>query len=422
MTKFSVLNILVDDGFALAQQGKASAALNMSIYASVLGALISGVVLITVAPSVAQFALKIGPPEYFMLALFGLTLIAGVSGDSLNKGIVMALFGLLISTIGMDPQDGINRFTFGQNYLLSGLDILPIIIGLFAIAQVFNQIESGTKSISTKGYKKERFGLKNILPYRMTILKSGIIGTIIGAIPGTGASISSFTSYVEARRTSKEPEKFGKGSLEAIAASEAGNNGTTGSTLIPMMTLGIPGDVTTAILIGALMMHGLAPGPELFVKNPNLVYTIMFGFLVINIIMLIQAKLAVGLFARISIIPSSVLMPVILILCLVGAFSVGNAMYTVGIALIFGVLGYVVPKYGYPIVPLAIAVILGPLAETSLKQSLQLSNGSMDIFFTRPISAILFVLCVLSCLLPTIQKRMRMRRDHKISQAHEEKC
>lgn len=396
----------VADGFALSQQGRASLALNMAIYASVIGGLISGIALLVAAPQIANFALKFGAPEYFMLALFGLTIISSVSGKSISKGLVMVGLGLLVSTVGTDLVTGDSRFAFGTSFLTAGIDLIPAIVGLFAISEIFNQVERGVKSIiGNTHFKNEKFGLRQLIPFRKTLFKSSIIGVIVGAIPGTGATISSFIGYKEARRTSKNPESYGKGNLDGIAAAESANNGTAGATLIPMMTLGIPGDSGTAILMGALIMQGLVPGPQLFTKYGDLVYAIMIGVLIINVIMFLQAKLAIRLFARVSLIPSYILLPIVLGLCLVGSYAVNNALYSVGIALVFGVVGYILQKVGYPVTPMLIAIVLGPLAESSLRQSLILSQGSFTIFFTRPISFVFFLLCLLSVCLPYIQRK-----------------
>lgn len=401
----------VEDGYALAKQGKASLALNMSIYASVAGALISGIILIFAAPQIATVALRFGPPEYFMLALFGLTIISSVSGKSLSKGFIMASLGILFSTVGVDLVTGDYRFVFGTEFLASGIDLIPAIIGLYAIAEVFNQAEKKVNKISANtSFESEKFSWKNMIPFRKTVLRSSLIGVVVGAIPGTGATISSFIGYNEARRASKHPEEFGKGSLDGVAAAESANNATTGATLIPMMTLGIPGDSGTAILIGALIMQGLVPGPQLFTNSGDIVYAIMVGFIIITILMFIQGKFAVRLFAKITLIPTYILFPIVLGFCLVGAYAVNNTISYVWIALFFGLIGYVLPKFGFPVTPLLIALILGPLAEESLRQSLIISQGNPLIFFQRPIAIFFFLLCVLSVFLPVIQKKLLKKR------------
>jgi len=395
-----------EDGYALSQQGQAGKALNMALYASVAGGLISGLILLFAAPQVASFALNFGPPEYFALALFGLTIISSVSGTSLSKGLVMAGLGMLVAMVGLDPVSGVPRLTFDSSALLSGIELVPALIGLFAIAEVFRQTEKGLKRISVQTtLKKDKFGVKDVKPYSKTIGKSSLIGSLIGAIPGTGGAIAAFISYNEAKRTSKEPDTFGKGSLDGIAASESSNNGTTGATLIPMMTLGIPGDVVTAVLLSSLLIQGLQPGPELFEKHGVMVYTIMIGFIVVNILMFFIAKSSIRAFEKVTLIPATVLYPIILILCLVGAYAFDNSMTSVWVAIIFGVLGYIFPKFGYPVIPMLIAIILGPMAEQSFRQSLVMSGDSLMIFIERPIALIFLVMAVLSFLLPIIRQR-----------------
>ncbi|MFS0575714.1 tripartite tricarboxylate transporter permease [Sporosarcina sp. 179-K 3D1 HS] len=414
-----------EDGFALAQQGKASSALNMSLYASVAGGLISGLILLFAAPQVAKFALNFGPPEYFALALFGLTIIASISGKSLAKGIVMACLGMLVAVVGIDSITGSARLTFNVTTLLSGINIVPALIGLFAIAEILRQVEKGAKSISTTTeVEKEKFGWNNLMPYKKTIFKSSIIGAIIGAIPGTGGAIASFISVNEAKRSSKTPEEFGKGSMDAVAASESGNNGTTGATLIPMLTLGVPGDVVTAVLLSSLLIQGIQPGPQLFETHGPLVYTIMFGFILVNILMFFIVKSTIRWFSTITLIPSYVLFPLIFVLCLVGSYAFNNSMSSVWIALVFGVIGYILPKFGYPVIPMVIAIILGPMAEQAFRQSLVMSGDSLLIFIQRPIAAVFLVLAFLSAFLP-IYNRFRqssLEKKQKKNQKHKEQA
>lgn len=405
------------DGYALSRQGKAGSALNMSIYASVIGGLISGVALLFVAPQIARFALSFGPPEFFALAIFGLSIIAGVSGNALGKGLIMACLGMLIATVGIDSVDGFPRFTFGFDSLTSGFELVPVLIGLFAISEIFNQLERRAKSISGMNkVKNEKFGLKELKPFRKTIVKSSFIGVIVGAIPGTGGAIASFLSYNEARRSSKNPSEFGKGSLDGVAASEAGNNGVTGATLIPMLTLGIPGDVVTAVLLGSLLIQGLRPGPDLFVNYGPIVYTVMIGFLVVNVVMFFVAKSSIKYFAKLSVIPNTILLPIVLGLCLIGSFAVNNSFYSVFVAIAFGLIGYIFTKFKYPIAPMLIAMILGPMAENALRQSLIISQGSYKIFFQSPIAITFIILTILSMALPFITSKLKKKPevDHVI--------
>lgn len=409
----------VADGYALTKQGKAYDALIASLYTSGIGGMLSGVALLFVAPLIAKLAVNFGPPEYFALAVFGLTIIASVSGKSMAKGLMMACVGLLICCVGIDPYEGQSRFIFGQSFLLSGIGMVPVMIGVFAIAEVFNQIEVHIKSVAAEIGEidmkagKHKMGPKELIPYWATILKASITGIIIGAIPGTGGAIASFLSYNNEKNASKHPEEFGNGSMTGLIAAETAKNATTGATLIPMFTLGIPGDTVTAILLGALTIHGLSTGPKLFTDYGVLVYTVIIGFFVVNLIMMLQGKLAIRWFAQITSVPSAILMPIILVLCLVGAYSSNNNWISVWIALISGLIGYVLQKFQFPMAPLLISMVLGSLTEMSLRQSLIMSDGSVSIFYTRPICLVFLLLAVFSAFLPLIQSKRRKAAQKK---------
>jgi len=326
------------DGYPLTREGRSFEALSVALHASVLGGLISAVALIFCAPLLAKTALAFGPPERFALTFFGLTIIARVSGASLSKGFVAALFDLLIATVGVDPIMGVPRFSFNTFYLYGGVGMIEVFIGIFAIAEIFNQIgkNGALGKIAKDTSRKSVIRWSDIVPHYWTICKSSVIGIVIGVIPGTGGSIASFIAYDEAKRASKEPEKFGKGSLEGIAASESANNGVTAATLIPTLTLGIPGNTVAAIFLGALLIHGLTPGPQLFVNQGGLMYTIMFSFIMANIVMYFQGRIALKWFDRIVNIPDVILLPIILTMCLIGAYTISNSLNSVIVALIFG--------------------------------------------------------------------------------------
>jgi putative tricarboxylic transport membrane protein len=394
------------DGYPLTQQGHAGKALDMSLIASVIGGLFSALILLLVAPQLAKVALKFGPPEYFALAVFGLTIIASVATKNLFKGIIMGCRGMYISMIGLDEIGGMPRMVFGHTYLAGGIKLIPALIGLFAISEILNKIKQGEYRIKQSAkFVKERVTWAELKASLKTIFKSSAIGTFIGAVPGTGAAIASFLSYNEAMRSSKTPEKFGTGHLDGIAAAEAGNNGVTGATLIPLLTLGIPGDTVTAVLIGALMMQGLQPGPALFRDNAPIVYTIMVGLIFVNLFMFVQGKLFVRIFLNVTKIPVNLLIPILLVLCLTGAFAENNTMFDVWMMMLFGIVGYVLLRNDFPVTPLLLARILGPLAEVSMRQSLILSEGSYAIFFTRPICLFFIVVSVLSVLFAVFRKK-----------------
>nr|WP_289846691.1 tripartite tricarboxylate transporter permease [Pacificibacter marinus] len=394
------------DGYPLTQKGRSFEALSVALHASVLGGLISAIALIFFAPMLAKTALAFGPPERFALTFFGLTIIARVSGQSLSKGFVAALFGLLIATVGVDPLVGVPRFSFNTFYLYGGIGMIEVFIGIFAIAEIFNQIgkRATPRKIAKDGSKKQSIRWSDIVPHYWTIVKSSVIGIVVGVIPGTGGSIASFIAYDEAKRASKEPELFGNGSLEGIAASESANNGVTAATLIPTLTLGIPGNTVAAIFLGALLIHGLTPGPQLFVEQGGLMYTIMLSFILANIVMYFQGRFALKWFDRIVNIPDAILLPIILIMCLIGAYTISNSLNSVMIALIFGCVGYAMIKFEYPTAPMVIALILGGMVEESMRQSLILSDGSAMIFVTRPIALLFFTMTVFVTFSPFVLK------------------
>ncbi|MGC9493829.1 tripartite tricarboxylate transporter permease, partial [Vibrio genomosp. F10] len=366
------------DGHTLAAKGQAARALSISAIASFVGGLISTIILIAIAPMLANFALRFNAPEYFALALFGLTIIASVSSQNILKGLLAGTIGLLVSTVGLDPISSVPRFTFGVMDLYSGINVIPVLIGLFALSEAINQIE---KIIKEKRAKVPKFShkllskkdLKEMMP---TAVKSGLLGTSIGSVPGAGADISAFICYNEAKRVSKKPEEFGNGSVQGLAAAEAGNNGVTGGSLVPLLTLGVPGDAVTAVLLGALIVQGLTPGPLLFTQNPEIVYGIFSSMLVANAVMLIIGLLGIRFFCRIIEVPKIMMIPIIIFLSVIGAYAINNSMFDVGIAIAFGLLAFVLGKLEIPSSPILLAIILGPMAETNLRKSLLMYDNS----------------------------------------------
>ena len=405
------------DGYPLAQKGRAGDALNTALIGSTFGGMISCFALLFFAPMLATVALKITSPEYFALCVFGLTAVIGVSGDKVIKGLIMAVIGLLISTVGIDASEGVPRFMFGNMHLLAGLNPATVMLGMFALSEILVKSQqvygesSDLKSIIT--FKKSVIKMKDIFKYWKTMIKSSIIGVIIGAIPGTGGAISAMFSYSEARRTSKHPEEFGKGSIEGILAPEVGNNAVTGATLIPLLTLGIPGDAAVAVMLGALTMQGITPGTALFSSGNVWVYAIMGGLVLINAFMLLQGKFFIRGFANITRVPLIVMLPCIMILCTVGSFALSNTMFEVFVMAGFGLFGYIMKKMDYPIAPLTIGLVLGNLTETNLRRSLMLSHGSPMIFLTRPISACILVFSLLLLFWPIFKKMMDKRKAAK---------
>jgi len=391
----------VFDGYPLAQKGMAGQALAMALFASFCGGMISAFILIFSAPILAKIALEFGPPEYFGLTVFGISIIASVSGRRLIKGLIAGVFGLFLSTVGMDPVTGVPRFTFGATAMLSGFSLIPVLIGIFATSEVFYQAvitQHGKGKITLKEdtIRGIFIPLSLIGKNFLNIIRSSLIGTFIGVVPGTGGGIAAFIAYAEAKRSSKYPEKFGTGVIEGVAAAEAANNATTGGALIPMLTLGIPGDPVTAVLIGAFMIQGLLPGPLLFQQQGRIVFALFAGLLIANIMMLGMGFLGLRFFAKIIKVPMSVLSPTILCLCFVGSYAVANNMVDVAVMLALGMVGFFMGRHDFPGAPIVIAFILGPLIEKSLRQSLTLSQGSWNIFVTSPICIIFLILTVLS--------------------------
>ncbi len=388
----------VFDGYPMAQKGQARKALSMALFASTVGGLISAFILLFTAPYISGFVLKFGPPEYFCLAVFGLSIIAGVSGNSLLRGLIMGCFGFFASCIGVDASSGATRFTFNNVYMMKGLALLPVLLGVFALPNILNQIYSkGYLKIFGKSPemdKKDGLTRQERLSCMPVIMRSTFIGCIIGAIPGAGAAIAAFMAYNEGKRTSKRGHLFGTGEIEGVAAPESANNAVTGCSLIPLFTLGIPGSIVAALLIGAFTMQGLTPGPTLFKTQAPLMYAIMIGMIVCNVAMFIEGKYLLHLFAKISKVPQPILFTGLALFCVAGSYSSSNLMFDVYVLLVFGIVMFLIQRLGFPGAPFVLGLILGPLLESSLKNSLVMSDGSWLIFFLRPISVVILIITV----------------------------
>lgn len=393
------------DGYPMAQKGQAGNALKAALVGSTFGGLISCVALIFIAPIIAQFALKFGPPEYFSLCVFGLSVVIAVGGDSVIKGIVMAGVGLLLSTVGIDPIDGASRFRFGRSELLGGITVAALMLGVFAIGEILNKSYTGEKGNGKAlEFQKATVKIRELLRHWWTMLRSSFLGVFIGAVPGTGGAIAAFLSYNITKSSSKHPEEFGEGCIEGVLAPETANNAVTGATLIPLLTLGVPGDTGMAVLFGALTMQGITPGPSLFTEDKFWVYCIMGGLVLINLFMFLQGQVFLRLFVNVTRVPVEVLIPCIMIFCSLGGFAVRSLMFDVAIVMIFGFIGYWLKRFNYPIAPLAIALVLGPLTETNLRRAIILSKGSISIFFTRPISLAFLIVALAMLMLPLLRK------------------
>jgi len=375
------------DGHPMAARGEAGRALGMALWASCTADLISNLSLILFAGWLASFALSFGPPEFFALILFSLTIIAGVSGDSLLRGALSALLGLLLATIGLDLIYGTNRFTFGDPNLMGGLNFIAVLIGLFAIPEILNTVWHPTGHLGN--VQKLGKNWVTFADYRRcfkTIVRGSFIGVFLGSIPGIGAAPAAFLSYSEARRKSPNKANFGKGEIEGVAASEAGNNGVAGATLIPLLALGVPGDVITAIIIGAFMVHGLQPGPMMFVMNSDIIYGLFIGLIFSSALLFVIGGLAIRGFKPVADIPRRILMPMVLVLCIYGVFAVNNNLFDVGVMFVMGWVGFVMGRCHIPAAPFLIAFILGPMLEDNFRQAMLMSGGSPVILLRGPIT------------------------------------
>lgn len=406
----------VFDGYEMTKKGHAGQAIGAAIYASFVGGVVSATILIFVAQPLAMFSLRFGPPEFTWLGVFGLTIIASLAGKSVVKGLISGLIGLLISTMGMHPLTGYLRFTFGRMELIDGIPVIIAMIGLFSVSQVMYlaEREGGEAAEFTEKIGRILPTWKELKMVKATLLRSSLIGTLIGAIPGAGADIASFVGYNEARRFSKHPEKFGTGFVEGVVGSEAANNGVTGGSLIPLLTLGIPGNAVTAVLMGGLLIQGLLPGAELFTKHAKITYGFMMSLYLANIFYVILGFFGAKYFVRVVKTPSGILAPVILILSVVGSYAIENAVSDIWLMFTVGMLGYILRKLEFPLAPICLAVILGPIVEANLARTLTMSKA-MDIntflmFFHRPICVVLIGLTVLSLLTPFLTARAAARR------------
>jgi len=399
------------EGYQLTLQGKAGKALAVACFSSFCGGLLSCISLYFFAPLLAQLAMKFGSPEYFWLSIFGLTIIAGVASKSLLKGLISGALGLLLSTIGMDPMEGAQRFMFGQASLYEGINTTCALIGLFSMSQVLILAEKKIKQRAKAAKFSDKITLsgKEIKRITPTILCSWIIGNLIGILPGAGASIACFLGYNTSRQFSHHKEEFGKGSIEGVAGSEAANNAVTGGSLIPMLTLGIPGESVTAVLMGGLIIQGLQPGPELFTRYAPMTYTFFAGFVLVQFFMLGIGLLGCRGFAQISRLSDAILIPSVAVLCVVGSFAIHKNFFDVVIMMIFGVLGYLVRKFDLNPAAIVLALILGPIGENGLRRSLRLSGGSPAILFSTPLCWVLIALCVFGVCSPIFMNRMEKK-------------
>ena len=382
----------------MTKRGKAIEAIRMSTFASVMGGLISGFVLLFLAPPLAKVSLLFGPAEYFLVAILGLTAIAAVSFGALLRGLAAGMFGLFVATIGVDNMTAFPRFTYGMTGLLSGVNVLPAVIGLFAMAQALTLCEgspysniSGVSKLSWNIWPK----IREIYHVRWSLVRGWATGLVMGCIPAAGGSVAQWIAYSWEIQRGRPGDKFGEGEIKAVAATEASNNGVTGTSLVPMFVLGIPGGISAAVILGALMIHGLQPGDSLFTKSPEVIYTVMWGFIVANVVMGAIAAVLGRTLAYSTLVPRGVLAPVIMIFCVVGTFTASGNPYDVAIMTVFGVIGYFAQKYNFTPAGILLGIILGPIAEEGFRNMLTITDGNVIPYIAgRPVSIIIIVMII----------------------------
>lgn len=404
------------DGHPMAQRGDAGRALGLGIFSSFVGSMVSTVVLIFIAPPIAKFGLMFGAMEYFAVGVFSLTMIASLVSGSVVKGLASAVLGLILSMIGAGPVDGALRFTFGSHELEAGLNLLPVMIGLFAFSELLKVSEEGNDLGKVKAIKYSikglGFPLKDYVKQIFNVIRSAAIGIGIGILPGIGSGTSNILAYLAAKNQSKHPEEFGTGIDDGIVASETANNATIGGALVPLLTLGIPGDTVTAMLLGALMLHGISPGPLLFTNNWQLVYSIFAAVIVANIAMFIFMYAGLKPVAKVLSAPKYILFPIIMAVCAVGAYSLNSRIFDIWTLMVIGVLGYLFEKFSFSLTPMILGFILGPMVELNLRRGLMATNGSFVPFLQSPIALIFLVVSAVSVVL-AVRKELKASKKSK---------
>ncbi len=397
------------DGYAMTRSGEAGRALGVSLFSSMCGGFLGTLLLVAALGPLSRAALAFGPPEYFGLGVFGLAIVANLVGKDPLRGVASALLGLVAFVVGLDVLTGAPRLTFGSTALMDGFGLVPMLIGFFAIAEALSAMGR-----SGAGGERPRIEgglprLRELLRLGPSILRGSAIGGVVGAIPGAGATIASIVAWNEERRLSREPERFGKGDPRGIAAPEAANNACVGAAMIPLLALGVPGSASAAVLLGGLTMQGVAPGPLLLTERADLVHTLYAGFLIAVVFMLAVGRLGIPFWVRVVRLRPSVLMPVVAAISLVGAFAVRGNLADAWFALLFGVVGFLMERRGYPLAPAILGFILGPMVEMNYRRSLALSSGSHGVFLDSPIALVLLLLAAASFAAPLVRRRLRAR-------------
>ena len=396
------------DGYSMAKKGRAGQALNISFYSSFIGGLVGAIMLTFAGPALANIGLKFGPPEMAALILLAMTSVGWVLGDNPAKGLLSTVLGLMIASIGVDSMQGTERMTFGILNLAGGIEFIPLVIGMFGFSQV---IETITNNDNNEIIKFDKLTYKNSWPNKEEWKRStpasfihGVVGFIVGLIPGSGATTAAFMSYIIEKKRSKHPEELGTGAPEGIAAPESSNNAASVGAFAPLVALGIPGSGTTAVLLGGLMMWGLQPGPLFMHNNPEVTWALFASMFTGNVLVAIICILTIPLLVNILTIPNSILAPIIIGISIVGSYSVNNSLFDVSVMIFAGVIGYILMKHDFPTATLVLAAILGPMLETSIRQSFLISQGSISIFFTRPLSLAFIIVTTIMFVLPIIKK------------------
>jgi putative tricarboxylic transport membrane protein len=402
------------DGYQMALQGRAGAALGIAAVGSFVAGTVGVVLLMLVSPALARWSLSFGPPETFALMLLGLTTVTLLAGENPLKGYISMMLGLMLAMVGFDIISGDARYAFGIPEMMDGIDFLPVAIGLFGIGEVL----AGAEQVVAGRMVQPRVTLREVMPTardwarsRWAIVRGTVLGFTVGLLPGAGPTVASFLSYTVEKKVSSEPQAFGKGAVEGVAGPESANNAAATAAMVPMLTLGIPGSATTAIMLGGLMMWGLRPGPLLFEKNPQFVWGLIASQYIANVMLLVLSTLFIPLFVRALRLRYTILMPLVIVFCITGAYSLKNNVWDVGQMLVFGVLGYAMKKLGYSPAALVLALVLGPLAERALRQSLIISDAGLGIFFMRPIAAVLTVAALVAIVVPAVRAVLAARRN-----------
>lgn len=402
------------DGYPMSQRGEGTLALKLALVGSTVGAFLSAIVLLSLAPPLARVAIAFGPTEYFWLAVFGMTALAALGSESVAKGTFSALIGLAIGTVGIDSITGAQRFTFSNPSLMDGVPIVVLLIGLYAIPQaLIISSKPRLQGYDTK-FNNEKVPIAKLFASWVVMLKSSVIGIVVGLMPGAGGNIASFISYSEAKRHSKEPENYGKGVSEGVVASETANNADNASSLVPSLALGIPGNSVAAVMLGGFLIHGMRPGPELFTSQGPVVYGFMWSMLLTALVMLVLGWYGIRLFATVLKLPSVLISPVIIVFCILGTFSLRSNLFDVYLMLGFGLLGLLMIGGKIPLAPAVLALILGPMAESELRRSMLINANDVTALFSSSISIILVTMIVLVLFGPPTKRLIKLIKDNRL--------